>query len=49
MEGREVMRCGHCYEWVASVSEGWCPDCFVWSVAGILREYREVFGRLAKT
>lgn len=49
MEGREVMRCGRCYEWSASVSGGWCRDCFVWTVSGILRDYREVLDRLAKT
>lgn len=43
------MRCRRCYEWSDSVIEGWCRDCSDWTMSGILRDYREVFDRLAKT
>jgi len=51
MEGREVIRCSRCYEWVASpLPHGvWCNDCFYWTLVGIMRDYREVMDRLAKT
>ena len=45
------MRCSCCYEWVATPlpHEGWCNDCFHRTLVGIIRDYREVFDRLAKT
>ena len=49
MEGREVMRCIRCYEWTVESPTHWCSDCWDWTMAGILRDYREVFDRLAKT